>query len=403
MYGKMRQSGVMLAWAAALGLCALAAPARGQFLFPPKDKQPAAPPPDAGATSDLYKSSAGPFDVRTIDETWEDGARNRTVPVRIYVRRVKDAAAAPAENAKHPVIIFSHGLGGSRAIYGYFGRHMASHGYIVIAPTHAGSDTAAAVAWMRTRAGRFGTDKKGQDQATKEQQGWLTSSINDPDNLIARPRDISFAIGQIAAHGVLGPIADMDRIGVAGHSFGAYTAMAAGGMTVDLPDIRGGRAQSFRDPRVRAVLAMSPQGSGTMGISADAWNAMGVPVLCLTGTHDYGAGGRSAAWRRQAFEAIHNVDDYLITISGAGHMTFSNPDGKAGAGLAGGLGGMGGLGDGGGIGRGSGGKGDAALIQALSTAYFDAYLRGDAEAKAWLIRFCMAKRSDAVGEFKPEK
>jgi pimeloyl-ACP methyl ester carboxylesterase len=47
-----------------------------------------------------------------------------------------------------------------------------------------------------------------------------------------------------------------------------------------------------------------------------------VPVLFMTGTRDYGQGARSADWRRAGFEHVSGVDDYLVTLNGAGHMTF---------------------------------------------------------------------------------
>src|SRR5262245_19604320 len=100
----------------------------------------------ASAPQKPYKAASGPYSVSVIDEDWHDAARNRDIPVRIYLPRSSDTRgpdhAKPAGSAKLPVIVFSHGLWGSRLTYGYFGHHMASHGYIVINPTHAGSDTA---------------------------------------------------------------------------------------------------------------------------------------------------------------------------------------------------------------------------------------------------------------------
>ena len=50
----------------------------------------------------------------------------------------KDISADKPE----PVIVFSHGLGGSRETYAAYGMHWASYGYVVIFPQHHGSDTA---------------------------------------------------------------------------------------------------------------------------------------------------------------------------------------------------------------------------------------------------------------------
>ncbi|CAG1005125.1 hypothetical protein PHYC_03200 [Phycisphaerales bacterium] len=342
---------------------------------------------------ELYKPHAGPFDVRVVNDQWRDTRRERDVPVRIYIPRAK---AEPTADARFPVVIFSHGLGGSRVNYRYFGEHLASHGYIVIFPSHAGSDTAALLAW--------GGKPKG-DAARRE--GWLKASIGDPENLRNRPRDVSFLIDQLGVDGHVKDIADRSRVGVGGHSFGAYTSLCVAGMVVDLPE---GRDQSFRDPRVKAVLPMSPQGSGTMGIDEGAWKEVGVPVLCLTGTRDYGEGARSAEWRREPFENIRGVEDYLITITGAGHMTFSNPRGEGRAIVE--PAGAPGRGEIPGRFRERAAR-DAAevsdeeqaryldLIRSVGAAFFDAYVKEDAKAKEWLAEFSLTNRSDCRVEYTP--
>lgn len=323
--------------------------------------------PRTALAQELYKATSGPFSVKTIDEDWHDQARKRDVPVRIYLPRLKEPGDVPA-GRKHPVIVFSHGLGGSRNGYAYFGEHMASHGYLVIMPTHAGSDTAA-------RRGN-----RQPIQPATGPAGRFFDALDDPENLKNRPRDISFVIDQLSVNPKLAPIADLARVGVAGHSFGAYTAMAIAGMQVDLP---GAQDQSFRDGRVKAALPMSPQGPGTMGIDRNAWDKVETPVLFLTGTKDYGQGARPAAWRRTPFEHVNGVDKYLITLTDATHMTFGNPTGiliRADAKTK---------------------ARHAELIRSLSTAFFDASLNDDPEATAWIRRFFATVHQDCTAEFKP--
>src|SRR5262245_50577734 len=105
------------------------------------------------AAQEWYKSEPGRYAVVQEDLDWHDAARCRDVPVRVYAAQggggpaaqshgeqpAPPAAVAPA--IKFPVIVFSHGLGGSRANYGYVCEHLASQGYLVIVPTHHGSDT----------------------------------------------------------------------------------------------------------------------------------------------------------------------------------------------------------------------------------------------------------------------
>ncbi len=69
---------------------------------------------------------------KTLDITVDDPARQRDIPVRIYL---------PSGKAAAPVVLFSHGLGGSREGYAYLGRHWAERGYVAVFLQHRGSDT----------------------------------------------------------------------------------------------------------------------------------------------------------------------------------------------------------------------------------------------------------------------
>jgi predicted dienelactone hydrolase len=312
--------------------------------------QTMATPAPAAALSPFYKPGAGPWIFTIRDEQWTDARRNRVVPVRIYFPTRAD------DQSLRPVIIMSHGWGGSRTSYAYFNQQLASWGYLVIAPTHAGSDTAS-IALRPTVA----------NTTIGPKRETLMQSIQDPDNLQNRPEDISFVIDQLSQHANLARIADTKHIGVAGHSFGAYTAMAIGGMVVDLP---GQKQHSMRDPRVGAVLAMSPEGSGLMGISPNAWDHFAVPVLFLTGTRDYGRGGHPAAWRTEPFHAVRTMPAWLVTIIGGTHLTFVRPGSEQ------------------------------PLIQSLSVAFFDAQLLHEPKAVAWMNGFFAVNHGDCIVSHK---
>ena len=94
----------------------------------------------------------------------------REVPVKLYFPKSGDGP--------FPVIVFSHGLGGSRDGYEYLGRHWASHGYVSVHLQHKGSDTAV---W------------KGQAKPVEA----MRQSLNDLHNSINRPLDVRFAIDQM--------------------------------------------------------------------------------------------------------------------------------------------------------------------------------------------------------------
>ena len=95
-----------------------------------------------GATGSLWAeqplsvtaAKPGPFAVEVASYDWVDKARDREIPAKIYFPK--------NGQGPFPVIIFSHGLGGSRDGYEYLGRHWASHGYVSVHLQHKGSDTA---------------------------------------------------------------------------------------------------------------------------------------------------------------------------------------------------------------------------------------------------------------------
>ena len=76
--------------------------------------------------------AAGPCGVEVITYDWLDAPRNRQVPVKLYYPKTSPGPC--------PVIVFSHGLGGSRDGYEYLGRHWAEQGQVAIHVTHPGSN-----------------------------------------------------------------------------------------------------------------------------------------------------------------------------------------------------------------------------------------------------------------------
>ena len=68
---------------------------------------------------------------KIVDLTVHDAARNRDLPVRVYL---------PTNTAPVPVILFSHGLGGNREGSKFLGEHWAARGYVAVFLQHPGSD-----------------------------------------------------------------------------------------------------------------------------------------------------------------------------------------------------------------------------------------------------------------------
>lgn len=263
-----------------------------------------------------------------INYDWVDQTRQRPVPARIYY---------PADGAgPFPIIIFSHGLGGSREGYEYLGRYWASHGYVSVHIQHKGSDTDV---W------------RDSNQPFKDMQ----RAAFNPANALDRPKDVSFAIDQMEKlNREAGPLKDrldLKHIGVAGHSFGAYTTLASVGQSV-------GRNRTLADPRISAAIPMSAPVPARPGVDLDdVYRPINVPVFHMTGTRDDSPiGNTTAKQRRLPFDHGAGHPRYLLILKDANHMAFAD-------------------------------RGDAnyhELICVGSTAFWDAYLRNDAAAKKWL-------------------
>ena len=242
-----------------------------------------------------YSPASGPYKVLTVENiALHDSARNKDIPIKIYY---------PDSAGPFPVIIFSHGALPSKDNYSAFGRFWASYGYVSIHPSHADS------------VADFGF------------RGTLREAISDPRGWQNRPQDLSFIIDSLAhveefAPQLSGKL-DLRHIGVGGHSFGAYTAGLIGGTTILLPGKAG--PQSFADKRVSAVVMLSPQGEGLMGLSANSWDALRLPMLLMFGSHDFGPFGQEPVWRSEAFAKAPAGNKYEVELEGGTHMGFAAP------------------------------------------------------------------------------
>ena len=247
------------------------------------------------------------YPVGQTDLVLHDNSRNRDIAVRIYFPKT--------DKGLFPVVVFSHGAGGSKDGYAYLGNYWAAHGYICLHPNHLGSDSALV--------------HKHRPLLTLRA---VKKAVQNPDNLVNRPRDISFVLDSLSriehqVPGLQGHV-DMNLIGVSGHSFGAYTTMAVAGAIIHLPD---GKAQGFSDPRVKAFIAMSPQGTGRIGFGPDSWTSITRPVLTMSGTKDSELGGGDPGERLQAFEHMPRGDKFHVLILGANHFDFADKQLEGGA------------------------------------------------------------------------
>jgi len=236
---------------------------------------------------------AGPYRVLTAEHiVLHDTARNKEIPLKIYY---------PDGRGPFPVIIFSHGALASKDCYSELGKYWASFGYVSIHPSHSDSI------------------------ADNGFRGTLHEAISDPEAWQNRPKDISFVIDSLPQLGRLAPELhgklDRHRIGVGGHSFGAYTSELIGGVRITIPG--EDKPASFADKRVSAILLLSPQGEGRMGLTAHSWDNLHLPMLLMYGSRDFGAWGEPAVWRSEPYIKAPSGHKYEVELVGGTHMGFA--------------------------------------------------------------------------------
>ncbi len=276
-------------------------------------------------------------DTKIESKTFEvkDAKRGRTLPIRVYL---------PASEKPAPVVIFSHGLGGSRDNNPYLGNHWAKRGYAVVFVQHPGSDESV---WKDTPAAdRIGELRK-------------AASL---DAYMDRTKDIPAVIDALTAwnaekdHALKGRL-DLEHLGMSGHSFGAQTTQAMAGQTA----ARG--RLSFGEKRIDAAVMMSPS-PPSMSDPAEAFASIKIPCLLMTGTEDDSPiGNTTPADRLKVFPNIANAPAWEVVFDKGNHMTFGERP------LAG---------------EAVGDPRYHKAILALTTAFWDAELKGDSAAKSWL-------------------
>lgn len=293
---------------------------------------------EAQTTSYNPLTTTGKFTI--IDKEFQYGQDNRKVPLRIYL---------PESESSAPVLLFSHGLGGSKDNNKYLGNHWAGRGYAVVVMQHAGSDT----------------------NTIKESPRWkILSTLKaaaNAENAQARYADVKATLDYLesinrtsatSANRLAGRF-DLETVGMSGHSFGAITTQAVSGQNF------GPKGQQFTDKRIDAAVAFSPS-LPNYGKTDDAFAKVKIPWLLMTGTEDKSPINKrtTAESRRQVFENLPKANHfYELVFDGGQHSAFGDSKLRF---------------------RQTRNPKHHPAIQAISTAFWDAYLKDDEQAKHWL-------------------
>jgi len=265
---------------------------------------------------------------------------SRRIPVRIFL---------PADKNPAPVILFSHGLGGSRGGSNFLGRHWSSRGYVTVFLQHPGSDSSV---W--------------QGKKPMEILPAMKSAANGTQYL-ARISDVKGGLDALAKKNSdpkdpLHNRLNLECVGMSGHSFGALTTQAVSGQQAGLAIL----SREVQDPRIKAAIPMSP--SPATGVDPGrSFGKVSIPWLLMTGTKDSSPSGISPttpADRQKVYPALPPGDKYELVLMDAEHSAFTE--------------------------RKLPGEGKTRnpnhhkVILSTSTAFWDAYLKKDPAALAWL-------------------
>lgn len=317
-----------------------------------------------------YKLADGPFTVQTADDiSIQDKERKKELHAKVYY---------PKGDGLFPVIVFSHGFGADKDAFAPIGKHWASHGYVSIHPQHADGGS---VDRLRNKKANDKEDEANAEAKAAagldreklrerlKQGGGFQGIGGSPDQIANRVRDVTAVIdGLDQVEGKVPELKgklDREKIGVSGHSYGACVSMLIGGATIDVD----GKAKSFADPRVKCIVPISAAGSGEYGLTKESWKAFNRPALYVTGTKDVRP-GHEFAWRKEPFDLSPEGDKYLLIVDGANHVSFGGGPSHSAR-----------------FGAGIGGSTVAVatnFVKTSSTAFFDAYLKGDKNAQAFL-------------------
>jgi predicted dienelactone hydrolase len=320
------------------------------------------------ASLDLKQSGPVRWQMETF--TVENPDRKRSFPVDLYRPSLQDVEQLPV-----PLVIISHGLASNRGTFGYLAQHLATHGYAVAVVEHPGTSTG-------------------------EVQRFLAGFDNEsgPEDWLNRPRDITYTLDtltKLVQTEVPGKSKiNLGQVGILGQSLGGYTSLAVAGATLNLSNLRqvcprensptislniallfqceAGLLKSdryeLRDPRIKAAIAVNSIGSEIF--SPAGFQAISIPTLMISGADDVIA--PTIAEQVTPFSWLQTPQKYLVVVEKGTHFSFLGgnkteqvvqvPAELIGPNQA--------------LAR--------PLLQTLSTAFFNRYLRQDRKADAYL-------------------
>jgi len=303
-----------------------------------------------------------PYPVRMVRGELTDSIRgNRVVPLKMYY---------PQEESLRdiPLIVWSHGLGGSIDGAAFVSRFLCARGYVVLHVQHKGTDSGL---WEG-----------------KPGHPWdIIKAMEIPRSAsLARFMDVPFVLDNLEEwlfqfEDINGRI-DLKNIGMSGHSFGAMTTQVMLGQ--QFPDEQG-ILQDYSDPRFKAGILYSPVPAFhlTGELPDRIYGSIDRPVFHMTGTDDSSpVEGFDYTRRLAVYEYSHKAEKMLVILNDGDHMIYNGSRGK--------------------LGQNPNRDKHETIIKIAALAYWDAKLKVDKAAKEWLTGGGFATYLNGNGTFKVE-
>jgi predicted dienelactone hydrolase len=271
-------------------------------------------PKDIKVTSSLDPTQAGSAQVQTLKLNFNDQKRQRQIPLDVYF--------STSTSVNKPVIVFSHGWNSVRTDLRYLAEHLASHGYVVAALEHPGSNFTAV------------------NKAAKRQIA--------PQEFLDRPKDVSFIVDELEKLNqtenspLQGKLAT-NNVMVVGYSFGGGTALALAGGELQIENLKQRCQQNFakanlsetlqcvaqalpektyqlRDGRIKQVIALNPTTSLMFGETG--LTKVQIPTLILSSSADKVTPPLTE--QVIGFAKIPSPK-WLVGVVGASHLSIIDP------------------------------------------------------------------------------
>jgi predicted dienelactone hydrolase len=308
--------------------------------------------------------------------------RDPAITATLHGQAVRDAAPLTSE-APFPLVIISHGYPGNRYLMSHLAENLASKGFVTVSIDH-------------------------KDSTYDDQKPFASTLYNRAfdDLFVLNEMD---RLGKPGSGSFLGGRLDASRTGLVGYSMGGYGAVnvVGGGYSKASETVsgappnklladRGAANPEYRktmDPRIKAVVAIAPWGMVGGFWDAEGLKGVATPVLFVAGSADDVAGYEKGT--KAIYLGAVNADRYLLTFLNANHNAAAPIPAPAETYVAA-----------------EAGKpaafshyADAVwdtvrmnnILDHFATAYFDLYLKGDTEKKAYFEGWKGFKRGTSVG------